>query len=585
MSLEESTSEKLEDDRAVQAARDTVVQEFDEGYKVLGGPDAPVSHQHDIDRIPRKDVTQEMLSNSTDNPESWLIFGGNYEEHRHTTADVITPENVDNLELEYELSVGNGSSMEGTPIVVPGDPPIMYQTNGPNHMKAIDAREGEVLWSYTHSVPDDALLCCDDNTRGAAVYEDKVFMCTLDSGMVALDRYAGEKEWYHSTADYTAGYSATWAPIAANGMVFTGSAGGEYGIRGFFTAIDADSGEEVWHAWTSPDEEWIGEGRVEESCGTVWMNATLDTERGKLYCPVGNPGPDLDGTVRPGPNRNTCGTLCLDIETGEREWFYQTSSHDIWDYDSSAPRMVLRDVEVSDTAEVEGDTTDLVVGASKTGMAYMMNPDTGKLIERSDPGTQQLNMFKMIPHMDEPRRLPFVPGVMGGNDWQPPSYNPETGLCYFKMQNDPSEARWEEEENVQGTAWWGGDYYAEPNAREAPEGWNGHTSCVVAIDPATGERVWRDWIDSEQYLWGGSMTTASGLTFLGTQNGNMVAYDGESGEHLWEFDAGEAPISGDPMSWYDPETEKQYVAIQMGGSGWLRTGQRDDRLLVFSMEE
>lgn len=373
----------LEEDKAVQAARDTVVQEFEEGYKVLGAPDAPVSYQHDIDRLPRTDVTQEMLSNSGEDPESWLMYGGGYEHHRYTTADIITKDNIADLDLEYELPVGNGSSMEGSPIVVPGDPPVMYQTNGPNHMKAIDAREGEVLWSYTHTVPDDALLCCDDNTRGAAVYGDKVFMCTLDSGVVALDRYVGEKDWYHSTADYTAGYSATWAPIVANGTVFTGSAGGEYGTRGFFTAIDADSGEEVWHTWTSPEEEWIGEDRVEDSCGTVWMTATLDEHRDKLYLPVGNPGPDLDGTVRPGPNRNTCGTLCLDAETGEREWFYQTSSHDIWDYDSAAPRMIIRDADITDTAEGDGPM-DLVVGASKTGWAYMMNPDTGKLIDRSD---------------------------------------------------------------------------------------------------------------------------------------------------------------------------------------------------------
>lgn len=573
----------LQEDRAVQAARDTIVKEFDEGYKVLGAPDAPVSHQHDIDRIPQKDVTQAMLSDSID-PESWLMYGGGYEQHRHTTADVITTDNVEDLELEYVLEVGNGSSMEGCPIIVPGDPPVMYQTNGPNHMKAIDAREGEVLWSYTHSVPDDALLCCDDNTRGAAVYGDTVFMCTLDSGVVALDRYAGEKLWYHSTANYKDGYSATWAPIVHDGRVFTGSAGGEYGVRGFFTAIDAESGEELWNSHTSPEEEWVGESG-EESCGTVWMTATLDEERDQLYMPVGNPGPDLDGTVRPGPNRNTCGTLCMDAETGERLWFHQVSSHDVWDYDSSAPRILLRDMEVGDTAEIEGDTTDLVVGTSKTGMAYILNPDSGYLHERSDPGTQQLNMFRMIPHMDEPRRLPFVPGVMGGNDWQPPSYNPETGLCYFKMQNDPSEARWEHEENIQGKAYWGGDYYTEPSARTEPDGWNGHTSAVVAMDPTTGERVWRDWIDSEQYLWGGSMTTATGLTILGTQNGNVIAYDGETGDRLWEFDFGEAPISGDPMSWYDPETKKQYIAIQIGGSGWIRTGQRDDKLAVFAMEE
>lgn len=576
----------LEEDTAVQAARDTVVQEYAEGYKVLGAPEAPVSYQHDINRIPRNDVTQEMISNTANDPESWLTFGGGYKQHRYTTCDVITPDNVDDLDLEYELEVGSGSSMEGSPIVVPGDPPVMYQTNGPNHMKAIDVREGDVLWSYTHSVPNDAWLCCDDNTRGAAVYEDKVFMCTLNSGVVALNRYAGEKEWYHSTADYQKGYSATWAPIVYDGTVFTGSAGGEYGVRGFVTALDAETGDEKWKTVTNPEEEWVGDS-IENSCGTSWMTATLDEERGVLYCPIGNPGPDLDTTVRPGPNRNTNGTLCFDIETGERLWFHQESPSDIWDYDSAAPRILIRDIEIRDDREPLDDPEqprDLVVGVGKTGWAYMVDADTGYMYERSDPGVQQLNMFRMIPHMEEGRRLPFIPGVMGGNDWQPPSYNPETGLCYLKMQNDPTEARWQTEEFVQGEqAYWGGDYFADTDA--APDDWNGKTSAIVAINPSTGERVWREWIESDYYLWGGSMTTASGLTFLGTQEGNVVAYDGENGDRLWEFDLGEAPVSSSPMSWYDPETEKQYIAIQIGGSGWLKTGQRDDRLAVFSMAE
>lgn len=463
----------------------------------------------------------------------------------------------------------------------------MYQSNGPNHMKAIDAREGEVLWSYTYAVPDDAILCCDDNNRGPAVYGNKVFMATLDSGVVALDRYLGEEEWYASTADHEVGYSATWAPIVHDGTVYTGSAGGEYGVRGFFAAIDADTGEVVWKTNTNPEDEWVGDS-IEHSCGTVWMTATFDEERGALYCPTGNPGPDLDTTVRPGPNRNTNGTLALDADTGERLWFHQESPSDIWDYDSAAPRMLIRDMEIRDNREPvdqREENKDVVVGAGKTGWVYTVDADSGYMYERSDLGVQHLNTFRMIPHMEEDRRLPFVPGVMGGNDWQPPSYNPETGLCYFKMQNDPSEARWEHEDWTPGTDYWGGDYYVESEARETPEGWNGHTSAVVAINPATGERIWRDWIDSDRYLWGGSMTTATGLTFLGTQDGDFVAYDGESGDRLWEFDLGDAAISSSPMSWYDSETEKQYIAVQVGGSGWLKPGPRDDRLAVFSMAE
>ncbi|WP_254547170.1 pyrroloquinoline quinone-dependent dehydrogenase [Halomarina pelagica] len=566
----------IEEDRAVQAAQDTVVRETDNGYRVLGAPEKSVTHQHDIDRIPEKDVTQEMLSNSGENAECWLMYGGNYEQHRYTTADVITPENIDDLELEHEMRVGSGSSMEGTPLVVPGDPPVMYQSNGPNHVKAIDPREGDVLWSYTYAVPSDVVLCCDDNNRGVAVYGDKIFMCTLDSGVIALDRYTGEEVWYTSTADHERGYSATWAPIVHDGTLYTGSAGGEYGVRGFHTALDTETGEQKWFTHTCPEGEWVGDS-INQAAGTNWMTATLDEERNRLYLPVGNPGPDFDGSVRPGPNRNTCGTLCLDAETGERLWFHQESPHDVWDYDSACPRVFIKDLEIAH----RNQTKDVVVDAGKTGWAYTVDAETGELIERSEPGVQQLNMFRMIPHIDEGRRGTFMPGGMGGNDWQPPAYSPETGLIYYKMHNNAQEAWWRFEEFEEGKKYWGG--ILEDETEAMPDEYNGHIASIVALDPATGERVWRDWIDSDTYLWGGSMATATGLVFAGTQNGNLIAYDGETGERVWEFDCGDTPLSASPMSWYDPGTEKQYIAIQVGGSGWLRRGKRDDRLLIFSM--
>lgn len=567
------------EDRAVQAAQDTVVRETDEGYRVLGAPEKSLTHQHDIDRIPEFDVTQEMLSNSRENPEAWLMYGGGYEQHRYTTCDVITKDNVADLELEHEMSVGNGSSMEGTPIVVPGDPPIMYQTNGPDHIKAIDPREGEVLWSYTYAVPNDVVLCCDDNKRGAAVWEDKVYITTLDSGVQALDRYTGEEEWYTSTESHENGYSATWAPIIYDGTLFTGSAGGEYGVRGFFAALDAETGEELWRTNACPDEEWVGDS-VNQSGGAIWMNPTVDEERGVLFTPGGNPSPDFDGSVRPGPNRNTCGTSCIDMETGEMKWFHQESAHDIWDYDSPCPRILIRDLEIDHRDE----TKDVVTSAGKTGWSYTVDADTGQLVERSEPVVQQLSMFRMIPHIDEGRRMPFMPGGMGGNDWQPPTYCHETDLVYYKMHNNGQEAWWRfEEYKEEGQKYWGG--VLEDEMEGTPEGYNGSIGVIGAVNPATGKVVWQDWIDSDIYLWGGTMSTSTGLMFAGTQNGNFLAYDGASGERLFEFDAGDVPISGSPMSWYDPGTEKQYVAIQVGGSGWLRRGTRDDRLLIFSMEE
>lgn len=565
----------LQNDAATQAARNIELKEVEDGYTLVGGPEESITSQQDTDRIPEVDVTQEMLSESAENPEAWLMYGGGYEQQRHTTADVITPENVSDLELEYEMAVGAGSSMEGTPIVVPGDPPIMYQTNGPNHLKAIDARAGEVLWSYTYAPASDVLLCCDDNNRGAAVLGDTVYMTTLDSGVVALDRYTGEEKWHTSTADHKVGYSATWAPVVHDGKVITGSAGGEYGVVGFIAALDAESGEMLWKTDTLRKDEWVGES-WQNGSGTSWMTATIDEERGRLYSPVGNPGPDFDGTVRPGPNAPTCGTISLGLEDGEFQWAFQESPHDIWDYDSAAPRVLIRDLEVG------GETQDVVFSFGKTGWGYVMDAEDGKLLERTEEGVQHLNMWQMIPHMSEDRRVPFVPGAQGGTDWQPPAYNPETGLVYGVMQNAPQDLFWRFEEYEAGEAYWGGGLDDPP--AEPPEGWNENTSSVVAFDPTTGERVWREWIQSEHYIWGGLMTTASGLTFTGTQNGAFVAYDGETGDRLWTFEF-DVPISASPMSWYDPGEGKQYVAVQVGGSGWLRQGPRGNTLAVFSLAE
>ncbi|QCC57968.1 PQQ-binding-like beta-propeller repeat protein [Natrinema thermotolerans] len=567
----------LRNDRAVQAAREIELKEIEDGYTLVGGPDEAVTEQHDTDRIPEVDVDQEMLSDTGEDPESWLMYGGSYEQHRATPADVITPENVADLELEYELSVGTGSSMEGTPIVVPGDPPVMYQTNGPNHMKAIDPREGEILWSYTYAVPMGVELCCDDNNRGAAVHGDTVYMTTLDSGVVALDRYTGEERWYTSTADHEEGYSATWAPVVHDGTIYTGSAGGEYGVLGFIAAIDAESGEIQWQTDTLLEDEWVGASR-EHGCGTSWMTPTIDEEAGVLYTAVANPGPDFDGTVRPGPNFPTCGTISLDLESGEFQWGFQSSPHDVWDYDAVAPRVLVRDVETDD------GSMDMVVGSDKTGWVYMMDAESGDLHERSEEICQHINMWEMIPHISEDERVPFVPGAPGGNDWQPPSYNPETGLVYVIHQNYPQDLYWRYEEFSEGNPYWGGGL-ADP-ASEFPDEWNGAITAFAAVDPTTGERVWREWIESEDdhYMWGGSLSTATGLVFNGTQNGTFVAYDGETGDRLWEYEF-DVPISASPMSWYDPDEGKQYVAVQVGGSGWLRQGPRGDTLAVFSMED
>ncbi|MFB6108372.1 MAG: pyrroloquinoline quinone-dependent dehydrogenase [Haloplanus sp.] len=568
---------QLSDDAAVQAARDITVEKTDAGYEIRGAPDEHVTAQHDTDQIPEKDVTQEMIANTRGDPTSWLTYGGGYKQHRYTTADVITKENVDGLQLEYLVQTGTLSSMEGTPLIVPGDPPIMYQTNGPDHGKAINARTGEILWSYVYPNPQDNVVCCDANTRGFAIWGDKVYMGTLDSGVVALDRYTGEKQWYQSTAENHAGYSLTAAPIAYDGKIFVGSAGADYGIRGFRAALDAESGEMLWKSTNVPKDKWVGDSYVHAGASS-WQAPAVDTERNMLYFPSGNPGPDFNGAVRPGPNRYSTGTIAVDADTGDVEWHFADSLHDTWDYDSSCPKLLIRD------QRIRGESHDVVVHGGKTGWTYTQDADTGKLLRRSEESIQHINMWEMVPYDEnEDDRLQYVPANLGGNNWQPPSYSPKTGLVYVKQQNQPVELTWKHPNYEQGVYYLAGGIYDWPDLTNIPEEWNGKTSAIVALDPITGERVWREWSRDDTYLLGGSLTTATGLTIMGTQKGRVVAFDGETGERLWEEQLG-ASISGSPVSWYDPGTEKQYVAVQVGGAGPFHAGRRGSTIGVFALQ-
>jgi PQQ-dependent dehydrogenase (methanol/ethanol family) len=561
---------------AVEAARAVEVVEADDG-KVLRSPvEGPVVHRGDTGRIPRFPVTDEMLLESGRDPRSWLTYGGGYRQHRHTTADRITTGNVGDLELAYSYHTGVEGSMEGTPIVVPGDPPVLYQTQGPDHVRAVDARTGETLWAYTYANAQGVtpVFCCGDNNRGVAVYGNRVYMTTLDAGLVALDRYTGEQAWYHSSAPAERGYSATWAPVVYDGLVLNGSAGGEYGVRGFVEGVDAESGDRAWRTWTTPEDQWVGDS-WKHGAATVWMTVTVDPATDTLYAPVGNPGPDVNGTVRPGPNPYSSGVLALDTRSGDVAWYFQQSPHDWWDYDTASPPVVF-------DADVRGERRRVVSSAAKTGWLYLLDAGDGKLYERSEEVCQHLDTWSL-----PPRDLNDAPWVMpssdGGAEWNPTSYHPGTGLVYVKAMNYPGKfVRYADPEWEPRKTYLGGDFGVLPEMEQGgppPDEWNRTRGVLSAVDPVSGEVAWRDWFD--EYTLGGSLTTATGLMFAGNGSGEFVAYDAASGDRLWvhEFDAS---VNASPVSWFDPGTDTQYVAVQAGGGG-LRSHREGDTVGVFAL--
>ncbi|WP_135852177.1 pyrroloquinoline quinone-dependent dehydrogenase [Halorussus salinus] len=559
------------------------VRETDEGLRIEYLADGPTTVRQSAQEIPRLNVTDEMLRDSGENPQSWLMYGGDYAQQRFTTADAIRPRNVDRLSLEYTIEVGETGrgKLEGTPVVVPSDPPVMYQTNGPDELRAVNARSGEVIWTYRYAPaeqgPDEAaaLLCCGSNNRGVAVLGDTLYMTTLDANVVAIDRYTGEQRWLYDSAPTRQGYSATWAPVVYDGSILNGSAGGEYGIRGFVESIDAESGEREWRTWTTPQDQWIGDA-WRNGAAPNWMTITVDSSRDILYASMGNAGPDVNGIVRPGPNVYTAAVLALDTSSGDVEWYFQESPHGWWDWDASAPPVLF-------DAEVDGETQRVVSHAGKTGWNYLLGAEDGKLHERSDEFSQHLNMWSLP--QDTLEDTPWImPSADGGSEWNPTSYSRETGNVHVKAMNYPSKFQWDEVDEWQyPSTYLGGSFTVYPAMDDpgpAPDEWNGQKAIFSALDPVSGEVVWQD--EWEEFAMGGSMSTATGLTFTGNGDGEFIAYDSATGDRLWQYQF-DAAVNSSPMSWYDPGVRKQYVAVQAGGGG-LRSASDGNTVGVFSLE-
>ncbi|MFB6130776.1 MAG: pyrroloquinoline quinone-dependent dehydrogenase [Salinigranum sp.] len=577
-------------DEVRRVASETTLTEVDGDTTVRYALDEPVTYRGDVQQIPQEPVTQQMLRQSADDPNSWLLYGGGYGQQRFTTADVVTPENVSDLSLEYTLDVFTpsanpdganvqdlkGSSMEGTPLVVPTDPPIMYQTNGPDVVRAVNARTGEILWSYVYQRPGGEqapAICCGDNNRGVGVLGDTLYMTTLEANLLALDRYTGEQKWLYNSAKTSDGYSATWAPVPYDGKILNGSAGGEYGIRGFVEAVDAKSGERQWRTWTTPKDQWIGDA-WKHGASPNWMSVSVDPDTGTLYAAIGNPGPDVNGLVRPGPNVYSSSVVALDANSGDVKWYFQESPHDWWDYDAASPPVLFE-------REVLGETRTVLTQAGKTGWLYLLDAENGDLYERSQEFCQHLNTFS-LPQRNLDQTPWIMPSADGGSEWNPTSFSRETGLIYVKAMNYPSKFEWSPDPKWNPpVTYLGGRFTVLPQMQNVkpPKEWNEQKGVFSAVDPVSGNVEWTDTY--EPYSIGGSLSTTTGLTFTGNGGGEFIAYDSATGDRLWEHTF-EASVNSSPMSWFDPTTGKQYVAVQAGGGG-LRSVTRGDTVAVFSM--
>ncbi|HEX2249615.1 MAG TPA: PQQ-binding-like beta-propeller repeat protein, partial [Gemmatimonadales bacterium] len=310
----------------------------------------------------RAEEADSLLRGAMADSADWPSYGRDYSNRRFSPLTQISPANASQLKLAWRYKTGIPHSFEASPVVIDG---TMYVSTPLNHVVALDAATGAKKWEYAHEFSS-TVHCCGPVNRGVAVYDGRVYMGTLDAKLVALDARTGEKEWEHQIADNTKGYALNGPVIAVDGKVLVGTSGGEYGIRGFIEARDAENGRQVWRWYTIPSPEeggWWGNWRETDPFGVklnrniarekadsakhsdawqrggggVWQAPAIDLERGLVVFTTGNPSPDLDGSVRPGDNLYTNSIVALDYRSGKLRWFFQQIPHDVWDLDAASP--------------------------------------------------------------------------------------------------------------------------------------------------------------------------------------------------------------------------------------------------------
>lgn len=550
-----------------------VEEDVSDAGQVSAGPVHEVTSA--ASEIPEVSVTDEMLLNDETNPESWLHYRGGYSGHGYTHSDVLDTESVEDLELEYVYSIDTTGGYQDSPTIVPGDPPVLYTIGGYDKMAALNARTGDLYWEFQPRFRHHTDYgMARTYSRGVAVYEDTVYLNATDTTLFALDRYNGEERWHTQLYDPDDGYYQTQKPLVYDGKVIMGHSGGERGVQGNRVAIDAETGEKLWEKTFVPKDKWP-EDSWKYGAGTAWMTPVLDPDTDTLYWSTGNPGPDFNANVRPGPNAITNATVATDAQTGELKWYYQIIPHDWWDRDVASPPVLA----------TPGDGKKRVYQQGKHGWVYIFDAENGKVLERSEPyGYHTDNEFERLNFADGVDEQ--GPSLWGGSEWSPPSYSPKTEKFYalgnFSTNNLVSAAP-DYEEKAQGSyGYLDGFVGGELKDGELPTNEGGE---VVAYDPITGGREWTHEVPA--LIMAGSLVTAGNVLVVGLPTSEIRFLDARTGEQLRSSRTADAAISSAPTSWYDPGTEKEYLAVAAGGGADVARfnyPSRAGQLLVFSVD-
>ncbi|HMD35355.1 MAG TPA: PQQ-dependent dehydrogenase, methanol/ethanol family [Vicinamibacterales bacterium] len=527
-------------------------------------------------------ITNDRLLNASREPQNWLSYSGGYFSQRYSALTQITPANAKNLEIKWMYQAAVAGGWQTTPLVVDG---VMYLTQRPNDVVALDAKTGRVFWIYRYTIPGSTIVCCGANNRGLAILGDTLFMGTLDAHLIAIDARSGKPIWNIEVATATSGYSLTLAPLVVKDKVIVGVGGGEYGIRGFVAAFDVKSGKEAWRFYTiaGPGEagfdswqqcppaqsKYCDPDAWKHGGGSVWVTGSYDAALNLTYWGVGNAGPDWNADQRPGDNLYTDSVVALDADTGRLKWHYQFTPHDRYDYDS---------VQVPVLADINwrGAPVKAMVWANRNGNFYVLERETGRFLV-GKPFVKVNWMDKFDEHgrpnqTVQPPGMPTWPGNQGGTNWYSPSYSPRTGLFYISSWEGYAtifggvDVHYQEGRNFGGGA--NRSYVPVPGAPGVPglrrgpiNNWTeaAATGAVIALDASTGDQKWKfpmtDVTDS------GILTTASDLLFTGGREGYFQALDARTGTLLWKASLGAQIVNG-PITY--AVDGKQYVATISG---------------------
>ena len=524
-------------------------------------------------------VTQERLIKPE--PENWLMYRGSYDGFGYSALDKINTRNVKNLVPVWSFSTGMLEGHQSPPIVNDG---IMFVTTPNGQVLAFNASNGELLWRYARELPED-LVQAHPTNRGVALFEDKVYVATVDAHVVALDARTGKVVWDTAAGEYKNGYYFTLALLIAKGKVMVGTSGGEFGIRGYIAALDAQTGKEVWRTHMIPgpgepgNETWPGEtwktGGV-----SVWITGHYDPQLGLAYWGTGNAGP-WPADMHTGDNLYATSVVALDVDTGKIRGHHQYHWNDNWDWDEvSAPLLI--DVPRN------GRTIKALVHPGRNGYLWILerNADGIKFVE-AQPFVKHNVITSLDPKTGRPvydtdrvlrsgKTVTLCPSHWGGKDWPPAAYNPKTQLLYVPAHENLCSTLVGEDKTP---AYDAGKRYVGTNAAltkvfMAPGA--DHIGELQAWDLKTGKKV---WTHNHQYMnWGPVLTTGGGLVFSGGTNDRYFrAFDAETGKVLWQYRTNSG-VTGVPSSFSVDGV--QYIAVQ---SGWGVDAQKMQTRLNNSM--